>query len=139
MSSEKITIRNKALLLEVIGQDAVIEGIEFDFESTTFTNVFGGKTITANEACRIAEASDKYANCVIVHCTDEEICMNADENVLAAILAGKDEKLPEIHGKALLFRQIAGSTSGFERFNDAEINELIDICDEIVSRFAEEY
>ena len=46
--------KNKALLLEMIGEDAVIEGVDFDFEGTTFANAFGGKTITVNEACRNA-------------------------------------------------------------------------------------
>ena len=130
--------RTMALLLEVIGEDAVIEGISFDFEATTFSNVFGGKTITVTEACRVADLSEKYANCVIVHCTDEGIDKVASENVLAEILAGRDEKLPSIYGKALMFRQIAASTSGFERFSEQEINELIDISDDIVRRFAEE-
>lgn len=129
--------KNKALLLEVIGEDAVIEGIEFDFESGTFANVFGGRTITVNEACRIAAADGRFSNCVVVHCTDEGIDKKADENVLAAVMAGEGEKLPHIYGKALLLRQVMGSASGFERFSDSEINELIDLCDKIVCEFAE--
>ncbi|MGN0665855.1 MAG: hypothetical protein ACI4KF_04945 [Huintestinicola sp.] len=128
----------KALLLEVIGEDAVIEGIEFDFEQGTFTNVFGGKTITVNEACRLMDKADRFGNCVVVHCTDDEIIKNTDENVLAEIVSGKGEKLPEIHGKALLLKQVAGSVSGFELFSDNEINELIDLCDVIVREFAAE-
>ena len=44
--------KNKALLIEVIGQDAVIEGIDFDFEASTYLNVFGGTTLTVTEAAR---------------------------------------------------------------------------------------
>lgn len=130
--------KNKALLLEMIGEDAVIEGVDFDFEGTTFANAFGGKTITVNEACRIKAASERFGNCVVLHCTDEEITSKMSENVLAGVIAGEGEKLPKIYGKALVFRQLIGTKSGFECFTDSEINELIDLCDEIVRKFVEE-
>lgn len=128
----------KALLMEVIGENAVVEGIEFDFEAGTFKNVFGGNTITITETDRISAASEKYRNCAVIHCTDDGISEKAEENVLAAILVSTGTELPHIYGKAILVRQVAGSASGFSLFSDGEITELIDLCDDIIRRYAEE-
>ena len=125
----------KALLLDVIGEDAVIEGVDFDFEAGTFKNVFGGDTITITNADRIAAKSQKYANCAVVHCTDKDINAKCDENALAAVLVSTGDAVPHIYGKALLVKQIAGSTSGFELFTDSELTELIDLCDVIVQEY----
>lgn len=128
----------KALLMEVIGENAVIEGIEFDFEAGTFKNVFGGSTITITEADRLSAASEKYRKCAVIHCTDEGISEKAGENVLAAILVSTGTELPQIYGKAILVKQVAGSASGFELFTDDEITELIDLADEIIQKYAAE-
>ena len=125
----------KALLIDVIGEDAVVEGIEFDFEAGTFKNVFGGNTITITNADRIAAKSQKFANCAVVHCTDEDINAKSDENALAAVLVATGDALPHIYGKAIVVKQIAGSTSGFELFTDDELTELIDLCDAIVQEY----
>ncbi len=125
----------KALLIDVIGENAVIEGIEFDFEASTFKNVFGGDTITITNADRIAAKSQKFAGCAVVHCTDEGISEKSEENALAAVLVATGDALPHIYGKALVVKQIAGSASGFELFTDADLTELIDLCDVIVQEY----
>ena len=103
--------KNKALLIEVIGQDAVIEGIDFDFESTTYLNVFGGTTLTVTDAQRLAANSFKFANCVVTACTDEKIVRQCDENVLASILINPDDDSKIIHGKALVYRKRSGENT----------------------------
>ncbi|MBQ8780803.1 MAG: hypothetical protein IJZ72_03935 [Oscillospiraceae bacterium] len=128
----------KALLMEVIGENAVIEGIEFDFEAGTFKNVFGGNTITVTEADRLSSVSEKYKGCAVIHCTEEGISEKAEENVLAAILVSTGAELPQVYGKSILVKQIAGSASGFDLFTDDEITELIDIIDEMIQKFAQD-
>lgn len=130
--------KNKALLIEVIGQDAVIEGIDFDFEASTYLNVFGGTTLTVTEAERLAANSFKFANCVVTACTDEKIVRQCDENVLASILINPDDDSKIIHGKALVFRKRAGENMGYELFTDDEVTELIDLCDKMIQDFIKE-
>ncbi len=125
----------KALLVEVIGEDAVIEGVDFDFEQSTYINVFGGKTITITPADRLAAADSAFADCVVVHCTDESIKQKGRENILAAILATPSPDVPMIYGKALVMHRLAGSVSGFELFTDEKLNRLIDTIDTMAQNY----
>lgn len=125
----------KALLVEVIGEDAIVEGIDFDFEQGTYINVFGGKTITITPADKLAAAEKDFTESVIVHCTDEAAKQAGRENILAAILYSPSEDVPMIYGKALIMRRLAGSVSGFELFTDAELSRLIDVIDKMAQEY----
>lgn len=130
--------KNKALLIEVIGQDAVIEGIDFDFEASTYLNVFGGTTLNVTEAKRLAENSFKFSNCVVTSCTDEKITRLSDDNVIASILINPDDSSKIIKGKALVYRRRKGENLGYELFTDSEVTELIDLCEKMIRDFMEE-
>lgn len=135
--SNNLAETKKALLVEVIGEDAVVEGVDFDFEQSTYLNVFGGRTITITPADRLAAADSGFSECVIVHCTDISVKQKGKENILAAILATPSEDVPMIYGKALIMRRLAGSVSGFELFDDDKLNKLIDVIDEMARNYGE--
>ena len=127
--------KDKALLIEVIGEDAVIEGIDFKFDTSAYFNVFGGTNFTETEAEILASNSFKFSNCVVTYCTDEKIVKQSDENVLASILINPDDSSKIINGKALVYRKNMGDKPGYELFTEDEVTELIDLCDKMVRDF----